>query len=129
MYAYCSQQPQHYLNFGGDFWTSSDGEYFNARPTFEVHYEGIKQYASSISSAPSAPALGGGGEAEWQSVSFNGGIQVAELPPLHALGAQAPAPAAPDAPLLAEAELPKKKRIKTLKFFDVSTDGSGRAAE
>ncbi len=55
---------------------------------------------------------------------------------MHVLGAQAPAPAvcesaesAPDAPLLPEAELPKKKNTKTLKFFDVSTDGSDRPAE
>ena len=67
-------------------------------------------------------------------------MSFAELPQLHVLGAQAPALApalqaslGPDAAELApapEAELlPKKKRTKVLKFFDVSTDGSGRAAE
>jgi hypothetical protein len=134
VYAYCKGQPQHYLNFGGEFWTScDDGEYFNACPHIEVSYENILPNPIVVASTASAPVLRGSGSSAWPDVSRFDGIEVAELPQLHALGAQAPAPAASaesaaDAPLLAD-EAPKKKRTKTLKFFDVSTDGSGRAAE
>ena len=59
------------------------------------------------------------------------------MPPPHALGAQAPdlgpvaLAAAQDAPLhaaAADAELPKKKRMKALKFFDGADAAGGPGA-
>ena len=58
------------------------------------------------------------------------------MPPPHALGAQAPdlgpvALAAQDAPFhaaAADAELPKKKRMKALKFFDGADAAGGSSA-
>ena len=143
VYPYCTQLPQQYHNFGGNFWAEIEGNYVIARPEFQVTYTGIDPEPGS-SGAPVASS-GGGSSHAWPSSSGSVLLHPAqpvapfgvfsEMPQLHVLGAEALAlgPSA-NASAPAEAELlPKKKRMKALKFFDagadVSTDGSGRAAE
>ena len=151
--------PQHYLNFGGNFWSLAETEYILANPQFEVHYEHINAYPPASLGVPlsSAGAMVSGGGLPLpprHAVGHAGDVYdlddpnvVAELPPMHVLAPGTHASAASlsaveEAPplLLAAAanaaaatnadanELPKKKRMKALKFFDgVADAGPGGA--
>lgn len=132
---------QHYLNFGGNYWALSENEYILASPEFDVHYNGINPYPVAL------PISGGGGGAPHSTggssllpphaagLAGGGGIVsgvVSELPQMHVLAPgthaslsaveeAAPLPAAASA-AAPDAELPKKKRMKALKFFDGVAD-------
>jgi hypothetical protein len=145
VHAYCSALPQDYLNFGGNFWAlfeHDENDYILARPEFEVHYNDIDPTTPVPVSLPLSAADGGGpphaagsrGLAHLPEVGL-----VSEMPPPLALGAHAPdlgpvaLAAAQDAPLhaaaaAADAELPKKKRMKALKFFDGADAAGGSSA-
>jgi hypothetical protein len=141
VHSYCSRMEQHYLNFGGNYWALSENEYILASPEFDVHYNGINPYPVAL------PISGGGGGAPHSTggssllpphaagLAGGGGIVsgvVSELPQMHVLAPgthaslsaveeAAPLPAAASA-AAPDAELPKKKRMKALKFFDGVAD-------